>query len=149
MRNLLAIVLGTMLMVTLSVSNIALMWFSLGWTFAFSGAGPEASPGWCTGMLVGGAVGAICGGAVCGKVSDRRSTLPGTLLVLIAACLAMIGFFMGNSIESAKLPAGKGTGDLNFTEASEYAVSPPWFHLANCLVGPGFVWCGLKIIRQR
>jgi hypothetical protein len=149
MRSLLAVALGAVLMVSLSVANIALMWFSLGWKFAFSGAGPEASPRWCIGMLVGGAVAALLGGVVCQKVAGQRATVPGNLLVLLAACLAIFGLVMRNSIETAKLPAGKVTGDLSFAEASEYAVSPLWFHLANCFVAPGCVWFSLKLVGRR
>lgn len=149
MRNLLAVVLGLVLMVTLSVANIALMWFSLGWTFAFSGTGPEASSGWCVGMMVGGAVAALLGGVVCRKVSVQESSLPGIVLVLVAVGLAVSGLVMGNSVEAAKLPAGKVVGELSFAEASEYAVSPPWFHCVNFFVAPGFVWCGWKMVGRR
>ena len=149
MRILLAVMLGATLMVTLSVANIALMWFSLGWTFAFSGAGPQASPGWSFGMLVGGAAGAVAGGLVSRRISGPRSSSARTALVLIAVALATSGFVMRNSAENAKLPAGKVTGDLSFAEASEFAVSPLWFHLANFLVAPGCVWCGWQIAGRR
>ena len=149
MRNLLAVVLGLMLMLTLSVANIALMWFSLGWKFAFSGTGPEASSGWCAGMLVGSAAAALLGGVVCRTVSRQLSTRPGIVLVLVAVGLAVSGLIMGNSVQAARLPAGKVVGDLSFAEASEYAVSPNWFHYANFFVAPGFVWCGWKIVRRR
>ena len=149
MRNVFAVVLGLLLMAALSIANIALMWFSLGWTFAFSGTGPEASSGWCSGMLVGGAVAALSGGVVCRKVSVQQSSLPGIVLVLVAVGLAVSGLVMGNSVEAARLPAGKGVGELSFAEASEYAVSPRWFHYANFFIAPGCVWCGWKMGRRR
>ncbi len=149
MRHLLAVVLALVIVIAVGVANIALMWFTLGWKFAFSGEGPEASLGWCAGMLVGGAVGSLLGGFCCRKLSADKSAAPVWALIALAVLLALQGLAVRKNVSDSTLPEGKTVGELTFLEASEYAVSPRWFHVANLLVGPGFIWCGSRLGRRR
>jgi hypothetical protein len=70
--------------------------------------------------------------------------LPGLILLL-----AISGLAMGKSVSDARLPEGKQVSDLSFMEASEYAVSPLWFHATNILLAPSFVWFGGKFPRAK
>jgi len=149
MRTLCAVLLGSVTIVLASLANIASMWFLLGWQFAFVDNGPSASVGWCVGMLLGGCAAGLLGGSLCRIVAGEKSraairVLPGLILLL-----AISGIAMGKSVSDARLPEGKQVSDLSFMEASEYAVSPLWFHAANILLAPSFVWFGGKFPRAK
>jgi hypothetical protein len=147
MRVVFAVLLGAVAIVLGSLANIAAMWFLLGSQFAFAGNGPVASSGWCLGMLVGGSAAALAGGSLCRFVAGGKSCGAGHVLVAVTLLLAISGIAMGKSANDAMLPEGKQVAELSFMEASEYAVSPFWFHAANLFLAPWCTWYGGRIPR--
>jgi len=124
-----------------SLANIAAMWFLFGWQCTFAGAGPHASAAWCCGMLAGGSAACLVGGFLCRVVAGEKAVAAGRLIVGLALILAISGIAMGKSASEALRPDGKQVANLSFMEASEYAVSPLWFHLANIVLAPSCAWC--------
>jgi hypothetical protein len=141
-RAVLAVVVGLFAMLAINMLGIAGMWFGLGWQFAFEGNGPRASNGWIFGMLCGGLAGTFVGGYLCSAVAGSRRRAAVMSLSGLALVLALLGAMMGKSVEQSRLPQGKSAAQLNFAEASEYAVSPAWYYLTSGILGPSVVWLG-------
>ena len=126
-RALVAFLLSFFLLGLSLFGCIVTMWFSGGSDFAFEGNGPEASIGWVFGMLFGCFVGSWAAGIV-GRLivgwTGAKSLRATTAAVVLFLMFNIFARWMQGPVS---LPEGKSVGDLTFSEAGDYAVTPLWY----------------------
>ena len=144
----LILILAFVVFFAIQIASLALMWFSLGSRFAFSGDGPVASDGWCMGMLAGTTLGSFVAGlvlAVGGKPNGARLCLA---LALILCALNAYGAVTVGERLAANSRMDVDLESITFAEAGNFAVSPEWYYGLALFANGAAVVAGGRLVRN-
>ena len=137
LRNILAAIVGYVVMAAVLFVLFSLLWVAVGPSRAFQPGSWEVPVGWAFGSLVLGFVGACAAGKVCARVAhDGRAA---TILIGL-----VIVFGVVRALTPVEMPAGPRPDDVSMMEATVGAVHPAWFNWLNPLVGAVGVWFGSR-----
>ncbi len=137
LRNILAAIVGYVVMAAVLFVLFSLLWVAVGPTGAFQPDSWEVPTGWALGSLVMGFVGAYIAGLVCVRVAqDARAA---KLLIGLVIVMGVVRALM-----PVEMAAGPRPDDLSMMEATAGAVHPAWFNWLNPLIGAAGVWFGSR-----
>ncbi|MCY3711911.1 MAG: hypothetical protein OXH02_01340 [Gemmatimonadetes bacterium] len=137
LRNILAAIVGYVVMAAVLFVLFSLLWVAVGPTGAFQPGSWEVPVGWALGSLVLGFVGACAGGKVCARIApDARAA---TILIGL-----VIVFGVVRALTPVEMPAGPRPDDVSMMEATAGAVHPAWFNWLNPLIGAVGAWFGSR-----
>lgn len=137
LRNILAAIVGYVVMAAVLFILFSLLWLAVGPSRAFQPGSWEVPVGWALGSLVLGFVGAYIAGLVCVLVGrDGRAAM-----ILIGL---VIVFGVVRALTPVEMPAGPRPDDVSMMEATAGAVHPAWFNWLNPLIGALGVWFGTR-----
>lgn len=134
-KNVLAAVLGYVVMVLVVFATFSLLWVLLGPSGAFEPGTWEVSPPWLAGSIVLGFLAALLGGAACARVqADRRG------VVILIALVVVLGII--SALPEAADVVGPRPDDVGMGEAMTSARQPSWVAWLNPLIGAAGVYLG-------
>ena len=137
LRNILAAIVGYVVMAAVLFVLFSLLWVAVGPTGAFQPGSWEVPVGWALGSLVLGFVGACAGGKVCVRIAhDARAA---TILIGLVIVMGVVRALM-----PVEMAAGPRPDDVSMMEATAGAVHPAWFNWLNPLIGAAGVWLGSR-----
>lgn len=129
LKNILAAVLGYVVMVLTVFATFSLMWLALGPRGAFEPGAWDVSDAWVAGSILLGLLGAVLGGLACARVTvDHRAIMFLIGLVLLMGILSAVP-------EAADRLAGPRPDDVSMMEAMTSAQQPPWIAWLNPVIG--------------
>jgi hypothetical protein len=135
LRNVLAAILGYVVMALVLFATFSVMWMVLGPAGSFEPGTWDVSPTWLVASIVLGFLAALAGGAACGRVqADRRGLFILIGLVVILGIVAALP-------EAAEV-AGARPDDVSMTDAMSNAAQPAWITWLNPLIGVVGAWLG-------
>ncbi len=140
-RNILAAIVGYIVMAAVLFALFSLLWLTVGPSRAFEPGSWEVPVGWALVQLVLGLLGAYIGGQVCARVAhDAKGA---TILVGL-----VIVFGVVNALIPPEMAAGPRPDDVSMMQATAGAQQPAWFLWLNPLVGAVGVWFGTRKLRE-
>lgn len=142
LRNVLAALLGYVVIVVIVFAAFSLLWNLLGPEGAFQPESYAVSGVWVTGSIVLGFVAALLGGVVCARAAaDSRAELILIGLIVILGVIAALP-------ETAEV-AGPRPEDIAMADAMMSAQMPRWVAWLNPVIGVLGVWLGGAIGARR
>ena len=142
LRNVLAALLGYVVIVVIVFAALSLMWTLLGPDGAFQSESYAVSGVWVTGSIVLGFVAALVGGVVCARAAaDSRAELILIGLIVILGVMAALP-------ETAEVASPR-PEDIAMADAMMSAQMPRWVAWLNPVIGALGVWLGGAIGARR
>lgn len=127
LRNILAAILGYIVIVIVVMLGIGIAWGFLGGAGAFRGESSTPSTPWMLLNLAFGFVAAVAGGSVARAVG--KSAIAVKILATAVLVLGLLLAAMGQWGPAPELPPlNKPVAELSFTEAGQHAQPPSWYN---------------------
>ncbi len=130
LKNILAAVMGYVVMFAVSFPLFALMWTTLGAEGSFDPGSWRVTGPWIAGAIGLGTIVSICGGFSCSKLAASRQGV--AILVGFVVMFGLLGIVSGMPDAAAALgrPA-----DVSMFDAMTSAQQPPWMLWLNPVMG--------------
>lgn len=145
LRNILAVIVGYIVMAIVVGGGLAIAYLILGTEGAYKPASYEVTTTWLIAMLAVGIIAALLAGITCAKLSMHSK---GAVLSLVGVVIVMT--FVDLAMKSAKPEPTPDqqirTGEVALSEAPMLAVSPLWFTIVNPIIGVVGVMAGASLI---
>ena len=145
LKNILAAVLGYVVMFAVAFPLFSLMWVVLGADGSFEPGGWETTGAWIGASIVLGAVVAIAGGFVCSKFAANRNGV--AILIGFVILVWLVG--MVSATPDAAAADGVRPEDVSMFDAMTSAQLPDWMRWLNPMFGVIGVVFGAKLERRR
>jgi hypothetical protein len=143
LKNILAAVLGYVVMVLAVFAMFSLMWLALGPSGAFEPGSWDVSDAWVAGSILLGLGAAVLGGLVCARVAvDHRGIMILIGLVLLLGILSAVP-------EAADRIAVSRPDDVSMMEAMTSAHQPGWSAWLNPVIGALGALLGWRVGSRR
>lgn len=140
-KNILAAIVGYLVMAVALFMLFSLLWLVLGPTAAFQPGSWDVSGGWAVGSMVLGLVAAYIGGRVCARVAHEYQAV--WILIVIVIALGIVTMLM-----PMEMAAGPRPDDVSMMEATANARQPTWMLWLNPVIGVVGVWLGSGRLRR-